>query len=75
MLCDKTPRRASVVINGLWRVAARIWHEPPADTCSAVSASPLHPILIEIIIPDFPLFFMRFPVGHSKVYPTTPTSS
>ena len=42
MLCDTTPRRASVATNGLWRVAARAWHEPPADTCSVVSARPSH---------------------------------
>ena len=49
-------------------MAARIWHEPPADTCSVVSASHSHPISIKFIIPDFPLFFMRFPVGHSTHY-------
>ena len=42
MLCDTTPRRASVATNGLWRVAARAWHEPPADACSVVSAHPSH---------------------------------
>ena len=68
MLCDTTPRRASVMTHGLWRVAARAWHEPPADTCSMVSASPSHPRSIKIIIPDFPLFFIRFPVGHSNSY-------
>ena len=66
MLCNTTPRLASVTTYGLWCVAAHAWHEPPADTCSVVSASPLHPISIKIIIPDFPLFFMQFPVGHSK---------
>ena len=66
MLCNTTPRRVSVTTNGLWRVAARAWHEPPPDTCSVVSASPSHSISITIIIPDFPLFFMRFPVGHSN---------
>ena len=59
MLCDTTPRRASVVAtNSLWHVAEHVWHEPPADTCSVVSASHSHPISIKIIIPDFPLFFM-----------------
>ena len=43
MLCATTPRRTSVATHGLWRVAARAWHEPPADTCSMVSASPSHP--------------------------------
>ena len=62
MLCDTTPRRASVATNGLWRVAAYTWHEPPADM---VSSCPSHARSIKIIIPDFPLFFMRFPVGHS----------
>ena len=42
LLCDTTPRRASVATNGLWRVAARAWHEPPADACSVVSAHPSH---------------------------------
>ena len=65
MLCDTTPRRASVTTNGLWRVTARAWHEPPADTCSVVSAHPSHSRSIKIIIPDFPLFFMQFTVGHS----------
>ena len=60
MLCDTTPRRASVVTNGLWHVASRAWHEPPADTCSMVSASPSHPRSIEIIIPDFPCFSCHF---------------
>ena len=66
MLCDTTPRRASVTTNGLWRMAARAWHEPPADACSVVSAHPSHSRSIKIIIPDFPLFYMRFPVGHSS---------
>ena len=66
MLCDTTPRRTSVAMNGLWRVAAHAWHEPLADTCSVVSASPSHSRSIKIIISDFPLFFMRFPVGHSN---------
>ena len=66
MLCDTTHRRASVAMNGLWRMAARAWHEPPPDTCSVVSASPSHSISITIIIPEFPLFFMRFPVGRSS---------
>ena len=48
LLCDTTPRRASVATNGLWRVAARAWHEPPADTCSAVSAHPSHSRSIKI---------------------------
>ena len=65
MLCDTTPRRASVATNGLWRVAACAWHEPTADACSVVSAHPSHSRSIKIIIPDFPLFYMRFPVGHS----------
>ena len=69
MLCDTTPHRALVMTNGLWSVAACTWHEPPTDTCSVVSASPSHSISIKIIIPDFPLYFMRFPVGHSN--PTT----
>ena len=59
-------RRTSVATNGLWRVAARAWHEPPADTCSVVSARPLHARSIKFIISDFPLFYMRFPVGHSR---------
>ena len=42
LLCDTTPCRASVATNGLWRVAARAWHKPPADACSVVSAHPLH---------------------------------
>ena len=42
LLCSTTPRRASVATNGLWRVAARAWHEPPADACSVVSAHPSH---------------------------------
>ena len=42
MLCDTTPRRASVATHGLWRVAARAWHEPPADASSVVSAHPSH---------------------------------
>ena len=42
LLCDTTPRRASVATNGLWRVAARAWHKPPADACSVVSAHPSH---------------------------------
>ena len=62
MLCDTTPCRASVATNGLWRVAARAWHEPPADACSVVPAHPLHSRSIKIRIPDFPLFYMRFPV-------------
>ena len=66
MLCDTTPRRASVATNGLWRVAACAWHEPPADTCSVVSARPSHARLIKFIIFDFPLFYMRFHVGHSS---------
>ena len=70
LLCDTTPRRASVATNGLWRVAARAWHEPPADTCSVVSAHPSHSRSIKIIIPDFPLFYMRFPVGHSILIKT-----
>ena len=65
MLCDTTPRRASVPTKGLWRVAARAWHEPPADTCSVVSAHPSHSRSIKFIISDFPVFYMRFPVGHS----------
>ena len=69
MLCDTTLRRTLVVTNGLWCVAARAWHEPPTDTCSVVSASPSHSISIKIVIPDFPLFFMRFPVGHSNFFP------
>ena len=48
LLCDTTPRRASVATNGLWRVAARARHEPPADTCSVVSAHPLHSRSIKI---------------------------
>ena len=68
MLCDTTPHRASVMTHGLWCVAACAWHEPPADTCSMVSASPSHPRSIKIIIPDFPLFFIQFPVGHSNSY-------
>ena len=66
MLRDTTPRHTSVTTSGLWRMAARTWHEPPSDTCSVVSASPSHSFSIKIIIPDFPLFFMRFPVGHSN---------
>ena len=42
VLCDTTPHRASVATNGLWRVAARAWHKPPADACSVVSAHPSH---------------------------------
>ena len=42
LLCNTTPRRASVATNGLWHVAARAWHEPPADACSVVSAHPSH---------------------------------
>ena len=42
LLCDTTPRCASVATNGLWHVAARIWHEPPPDTCSEVSVGPSH---------------------------------
>ena len=59
-MCDTTPRHALVATNELWRVTARAWHEPPADTCSMVSASPSHPRLIEIIIPDFPCFSYNF---------------
>ena len=70
LLCDTTPRRASVATNGLWRMAARAWHEPPTDTCSVVSASPSHSISIKIIIPDFPLLFMQFPVGHGILIKT-----
>ena len=50
MLRDTTPRRASFATNGLWRVAARAWHEPPADTCSVVSARPSHARSILLII-------------------------
>ena len=70
MLCDTTPHHTSVATNGLWCMAARTWHEPPADTCSVVSASPSHPRSIKIIISDFAMFFMRFPVGHSILIKT-----
>ena len=50
MLRDTTPRCASFATNGLWRVAARAWHEPPADTCSVVSARPSHARSILFII-------------------------
>ena len=40
-------RRASVAAHGLWRMAARAWHEPPGATCSVVSASPSHSISIK----------------------------
>ena len=69
MLCDTTPRRASVAAHRLWHVAARIWHEPPADTCSMVSAtSPSHPRSIKIIIPDFPLFSCNFLWDIASIY-------
>ena len=74
MLCNTTPCRASVATNGLWRVAACAWHEPPADTCSVVSSSPSHARSIKIIIPDFPLFFMQFPAGHSRPHQHPPGS-
>ena len=70
MLCDRTPRCASVATNGLWRMAARAWHEPPAETYSVVSARPSHSRLIKFLISDFPLFYMRFPVGHSILIKT-----
>ena len=60
MLCDTTPCRASVAMNGLWRVAARTWHEPHADTCSMVSASPSHPRLVKIIFLISPCFSCDF---------------
>ena len=44
VLCDTTPRRTLVATNRLWCMAACAWHEPPADTCSVVSASHSHPI-------------------------------
>ena len=56
MLYATTPRHASVATNGLWRVAARAWHEPPADTCSVVSARPLHARSIKIHNSNIPCF-------------------
>ena len=59
------PHHATVATKGLWCVASRVWHEPPPDTCSVASAGPSHSRSIKIIISDFHLFYMRFPVGHS----------
>ena len=63
MLCDTTPRRASVATKGLWRVAARAWHEPPADACSVVSAHPSHSRSIKIHNFRFPPVLHAIPCG------------